>query len=203
MKTYTLKRKNTQETAFSGVFDNPSHCLESAIGCGVSLHDCDLVGLMLMHANLDGGCFAGANLDGCDLTGANLSECDFSGATFRGADLSLAAFCESRLVDADFSDASFAGTLLAGATISGCRFTCASALGLPFGDAALPGRNWFGPLAFTAAPVVVTGLPKHIVFLDDAVLIGGIAYPRADLPNPFENLFPRPAQTSAQTVDEA
>ena len=51
------------------------------------------------------------------------------------------------------------------------------------------GRNWYLRHAFSAAPVVVTGLPKRVAFLDDVVLIGDAAYPRAQFPNPFEDLL--------------
>lgn len=189
MKTINIQDKNRHQTLHSGAFNNPADCIADAIDNGISLAGADLRGLMLVHGNFDGGDFSGAVFDGCDLTGANLSECNLCGASFRGADLSLAALCESRLIGCDFTDAAFAGTLLTAAVVDDCLFTCPSSLGLPFTETASLGTNRYDLHPFTAAPVMVTGLPKRLVFLDDVVLIGADIWPRAEFPNPFDRLF--------------
>jgi len=189
MKTIAILNANNHKTIYSARLETIADCIEHAINDGVSLAAADLRGAMLAHANLDGADFSGAVFDGADLTGANLSECNLTNTSFRAADLSLSALCESNLTHCNFADASFSGTLLSGTMIENCAFTCPSTFTLPFWDATRLGRNFFGIHVFTAAPVVVTGLPKRIVFLDDVAMIGDQIFSRADFPNPFQKLF--------------
>lgn len=180
--TLAVRSRDTRNVLFSGAFTGMRQCIEAAVAAGVSLARADLRHADLAHASIDGADLRGADLTGASLYGVNLSEADLSAACVREADLSLACLADARLVAVDFTGSHFAGVILAGAQIDACRFSCPSAFTLPFADAAL-GRNHYThdglqSLAFTTAPVVVTGLPRRIVLLDDAVLVGTRLYPR-------------------------
>lgn len=176
MKNIYIRNRVTGATIFSGTFPTLRHALESAVQQGVSLRHADLAGANLANATLDGADLRGADMSGVILVGANLT----------GADMAMACLCETRLVGVDFTDATFGGTLVTGAIIDTCAFTCASALTLPFIEARL-GANTLTMggrvMTFTAPPVVVTGLPARIAFLDTAVIVGDSAYPRENTPH--------------------
>jgi len=171
---YTL---GTRKTLFSGDFASVCQCLETAVAQRISLQSSDLRMFSLAHANLDGADLRGANLSASNLFGANLSESDLTGATIADSDLGFACLAECRLHNVDFTNSTFASTVLTGATVSECVFSCPTALSLPFGELASIGCNTYfhdntTPYVFAAAPVVITGLPRKIVVLDDVVLIG-------------------------------
>ncbi|MBU6234298.1 MAG: pentapeptide repeat-containing protein [Alphaproteobacteria bacterium] len=179
-KTYIKNHKN-KGIIFEGTFPNQRAALEAAVRDHVSLAYADLRGARLNNANLDGADLRFAQLENASLVGANLSETDFTGASLGNADCSLACLCECRLQDADCTDTVFAGTLVGGSTIDNTIFTALSAFALPFAGINA-GRNILHHdgrvYTFTGAPVVISGLPKRIALLDNAVIIGNTAYAR-------------------------
>lgn len=185
MPSFTITSHKTNEILFEGDFVSLRKCVESAVANNVSLRCAYLANADLSHACLDGADFTDACLDGTDLTDTNLSEADLTGASCVGANCTQTCFCETRLTQVNFRDASFCLTLLTDALIDACLFTCPSALTLPFSQARL-GQNLYEhdgkPLAFTAPPIVVTGLSQVLAFLDDTALIGNRAYPRESAP---------------------
>lgn len=188
MKNTTIFNTSKSKILYQGDHASMTEAVEKAIRMGISLSGANLSGQNLSHANLDGANLSHAWLNDCDLTGTNLSEADLTGAYIQNSDLTLATLCEARLNATNFSNTSFAATLITHTQISGAYFTCPSTFTLPFADAIM-GANTYQSHRFTGAPVVITGLPKRIVFLDDVVLINDTVHPRPNLPNPFEELF--------------
>jgi hypothetical protein len=194
MSIITIHDHSSGKPLFAGVFDTMRAALQAAVTANVDLSGADLSGHDLAHVTLDGASLRGARLDRCNLFGANLSEADFTGASLRDCDLSFACLVDARLAGVDFSAATFGSTLLSGAVVDECLFSCPTAFTLPFAQARL-GRNTYAhdgrtPLSFTAAPIVVTGLPKRIVWLDEAGLIGNRVVPKpSQAAEMLENLY--------------
>lgn len=175
MDKITIHACTTGRIIFEGIFPSLRHCLEAAVTDHVCLASANLAGRDLSNATLDGADLHGACLDGANLWGANVCEANMTGVSAVGSDFTLACLCESRLVQVNFRDAVFGGTLVTDALIEACLFSCPSVFSLPFNKARL-GHNIFEhegrPLPFATTPVVVTGLPQRIVFLDGTVLVG-------------------------------
>jgi len=183
MKNISIHHHQNGTLLFAGMYPTTRHAVEHAVSLGVSLAGANLAHANLDHATLDSGDFKGALLDDASLMGANLSEADFSHASMRHIDMSAACMAHSRFVNVDFTDTSFGATIIDGACFDGCRFNCPTALTLDFSSARL-GHNIFEldnlPLPFTAAPVVITGLPARIAILDNHTIIGHTLYSQKD-----------------------
>lgn len=177
MPTIAIRTHDTRHTLFEGPYATMRHCVEAAVAARTPLRNADLRHTDLAHASIDGADLRGADLTAAALYGVNLSESDVSGARIRDADLTLACLADARMSGVDFTGSHFAGVILSGARIDDCTFSCPTAFTLPFADAQMLGRNHYvhdglQALVFTAAPVVITGLPRRIVLLDDTALIG-------------------------------
>lgn len=193
MPSFTIHARLTRAPLFTGDYASLRHCVEAAIAQNISLSGADLGHADLSSASLDGANLRNADLSYANLHGINLSESDLTGACLHACDLTSACLCESRLQNVSFTDASFGGTLITDAVIEGCLFSCPTALTLPFADARL-GRNVYmhdnlEPVDFSAAPIVVSGLPKRVAFFDRQALIGdrliALTEPPADILHDF------------------
>lgn len=189
MKKIKIIRHSDNTIIYEGTHPTPQSALEHALKKNLSLSGANLSNLNLSHINLDGADLSHCLIDNTNLTGANLSETNLTGTKIFNSDLTLATLCASTLHETDFTNSSFASTLLTDATLNACHFTCPSALTLPFYEAILTGPNTYHQHIFTAPPIVITGLPKRLVFLDDIIFIGHTPHPRPDFCLPFEDLF--------------
>jgi len=82
--------------------------------------------------------------------------------------------------------ASFAATDVTDAVISGCQFSCASVFSTMFGRAAIFTNCSFvhdekGVCRMGKPPVVISGLSRDIVYMDNIVKIGSDFVSKADL----------------------
>ncbi len=80
--------------------------------------NCELTGVGLVLANLQG-----ANLQGANLSGANLSRANLSGADLSGANLAGTSLFGANLTGANLTGANFAGTDLRSAYLTGANLT--------------------------------------------------------------------------------
>ena len=156
---HTSKRKITlvssinQETVFEGWFTCIREAVEEAVREGVSL-------------------------DGVDLTGANLACANLDDAQMTGA----------RLRGANFTGASFGNTDVTDAVITRCQFSCTSLFTVMLHRAASFAQCVFHAADgqshnMNAVPVVISGLPKDVVYLDEVVKIGRDFISKSDIRN--------------------
>ena len=80
--------------------------------------NCELTGVGLVLANLQG-----ANLEGANLSGANLSRANLTGANLSGANLAGTSLFGANLSGANLSGANLAGTDLRSAYLTGANLT--------------------------------------------------------------------------------
>ena len=177
---------HTGEVLFSGWFDSLKSCVEAAVRDHINLDGVDLRGANLSCANLDDGQFAGANFTDANLNGANLSESIFDNAIMKSADLSHACLALSSVLNVNMDGASFGQTDVTDAVISGCQFSCPSVFTTSFYRAAkfhscsyIHGE--IGALSMSKPPVVINGLVRDIVYLDNIVKIGMEFVSKGDL----------------------
>jgi hypothetical protein len=131
MKTIEIKNRFTNETIYSGNFENLKECVEDAVKMGVSLMEANLTKADLREANLKGADLDGAYLREADLDGANLKGADLDGANLYGADLmeanltkanlDRATLCGADLDRADLREATLCGATLYGANLDRAR----------------------------------------------------------------------------------
>lgn len=183
---YHLVCWHTDRILFEGRFESMRECVEQAVKEGVNLDGVDMTGQNLACANLDDAQMCGARFFGANLNGANLSEGVFDNADFTGADFSYACFAVSSLMDVDFTGASFSVTDVTDAVIRGCRFSCPSVFTTLFHRAAVfSACEFMGSdsklMRMDKPPITISGLPRDIVYLDDAVKIGTEFVSKTDL----------------------
>lgn len=109
--------------------------------------DCELSGVGLVLANLQG-----ANLQGANLSGANLSRANLTGADLSGANL--------------------AGTSLFGANLTGANLTGANLAGTDLRSSYLTGANLTGVDLKNAFLLGVIGMPSSIGEAEDFYRLG-------------------------------
>jgi uncharacterized protein YjbI with pentapeptide repeats len=162
---------------FEGRFTNVCKGVEMAVA-----DNCNLEGINLRQVNLSGGDLDGANMPGACLWGANLNGTDLSGANLKAADIRTANLPDSCLAEsdcsgADFSGAYFSRTIVRDADLSNTRFSCPSLFTLDLAEA----RTLAGAVYchrgevdcdLSHAPLIIRGLSRPLVFMDDAVLVG-------------------------------
>ena len=88
----------------------------------------------------------------------------------------------------NFGNASFASTDITDAIIRECSFTCPSIFSIPFKRAAvftdcLYEDKSFGEIVMKQPPIMISGLPYDIIFLDEVVRIGRDYISKKDLRN--------------------
>ena len=177
---------HTAEILYEGWFENIKLCVEAAVIDHVNLDGVNLEGVNLACANLDDAQMAGANFKDANLNGANLSESVFDYAVMQGADLNHACFAMSSLMNVNMLDASFANTDVTDAIISGCQFSCPSVFTTAFKRAEIfkscdYRQDNNKTFSMTKPPVVISGLSRDIVYLDNIIKIGGEFFLKGDL----------------------
>lgn len=185
-KKYELFCDSTNEVIFDGWFSTIKDCVESAVKDSVCLDGVNLSGMNLSCSNLDDAQMAGANLRNTNLNGANLSESVFDNSVMIGADLSHACFALSSLMNVDMTLSSFATTDVTDAVISECQFSCPSVFNTMFGRAAVFSNCTYvhekkGICMMKKPPIVISGLSREVVYMDDVIKIGGEFIAKCDL----------------------
>lgn len=187
MKAYSIRTLSGGDVLFSGTFSSFKHCIEAAIQDQAPLHRADLRALNLSNFDLDGGDFRGASFSGSNLTGANLSECLLDDTNFSGATLFGTTLCESSIRNAHFDDVLFGATDIAYSDLSGSTFSTQSTFDLQFqGTSDMEGCrfiNGCGTICpMSRPPVVVHGLVRILIFMDQHLKIGTEVYDISALP---------------------
>lgn len=174
---YTLKKHQSNIVLFDGYFDSLKSCIEQAIREHVDLSYVDLRHTNLACVTLDDAQMTGAQFHGTNLSGANLSEAVFDHANFSHCDLSDTCFCLSSLKDVNFDGASFSSTDMTNADIIRCQFSCESIFTVDLTRTAtfqdclfIHDHSLYTKMK--RCPIVIQGLPKKLVILDDIVKIG-------------------------------
>lgn len=173
MKLVSLQGK----TLFEGRFSTLRRCVEAAIDDNIDLTGVNLRRARLRHACLDGGRLAGACLWGAQLAHAQMSGADFTGADFRLSDLKDACLAQSSCRGCDFRGAYFTGAIVRDSYFDAAEFSCPSIFSVPWEEAAsLKGAVYWHkgevPCALSRAPLVISGLPRRVVMMQNHVLIG-------------------------------
>lgn len=163
---------------FDGRFSSVKNGVEQAVEKGV-----DLTGINLRQANLSGAQIdrakmAGACLWGANLSGADMSDSDFTGADFRTANLLDTCLAESGCHKVDFSGAYFSRTIIRNTDFSAACFSCPSIFTIDLVDAADLSGTVYSHMGeidcdLSHAPLIIRGLQKPMIFMDDHVLVGG------------------------------
>lgn len=152
--------------------------LEEAVTERANLQYANLRKQNLLIANLDGADFHGACFHGANLREANLSECLLDECDFRLADLSETCLAESSMLMCKFEGAYFSsGTIVTGTDMGGSTFTCPTVFSLKLSDTASTFQAIFSHMGeidcpITQTPIVISGLPFQIVFMDKHLKIG-------------------------------
>lgn len=185
-KKFQLHCDHTGEMIFEGWFETIKQTVEQAVIDHVCLDGVDLSGVNLACANLDDAQLSGANLSSANLNGANLSESIFDNANLSGADVSHACFALSSCMNVNMIGTSFGNTDVTDAVISGCQFSCPSVFTMSFGRAAMFANcTYIGmdgmPCRMTKPPVVITGLSREVVYMDDVIKIGNDFVSKIDM----------------------
>jgi hypothetical protein len=185
---YHLINYHTDAIIFDGWFASFKRCVEHAIADGVCLDGVDLAGQDMQCANMDDAQMVGAHCQGANFNGANLSEAVFDNANFAQCDLTNACFAVSSLMNINFIGASFGDTDCTDAIIRHCQFSCPTMFNISWRRAAsfsecLFVDDEYGPIKMDGVPIVVQGLPRDIVFLDDVVRIGYHYIAKSDIQN--------------------
>jgi uncharacterized protein YjbI with pentapeptide repeats len=169
---------------FEGRFTNIRQGVEMAVE-----DKCDLKNINLRQANLSGAhmddaimpeaCFWGANLNG-----ANMSEGNFEGADFRTANLLDTCLAESNCENVNFEGAYFSKTIMTQANLSKAQFSCPSLFSIDLASTQTMQGAIYSHLGevdcdLSHAPLIIQGLPKPFIFMDDCTLIGGVHYKTA------------------------
>lgn len=162
---------------FEGRFSCVKKGLEMAVEAGIplpkiNLRHANLMGAQIDHAIMPQACFWGANLNG-----ANMSEGTFEGSDFRTANLVDTCLAESSLEGSDFSGAYFSRAIIREAVLSNTRFSCPSIFSIDLAEAsdlqgAIYSHMGEEDCDLSHAPLVIKGLPKTLIFMDDTVLVG-------------------------------
>jgi len=174
---FEIKSYKKQKPLFSGWFATIKEALETAAAQKINLGFCDLRNLNLSHVNLDNVVMEGAIFSGSNLHGANLSEGCFDGADFSSCDVTNACFAASSLERCNFYGASFSVTDFTDAIVTRCQFSCPSVFSTQFSRCSYFSNCYYihdhnEYCLMRSVPVVIQGLPKEIVIMDDVVKIG-------------------------------
>lgn len=162
---------------FEGRFSSVKNGVEMAVEDGAALHGIDLrqanlSGVQMDGAQMQGACFWGANLNSANMSGGNFQESDFRTANFLNTCLA-----EAECNEANFSGAYFSRTIFRNSDLSNTRFSCPSIFTIDLIEAkTLQGAIYchLGEVdcALSHAPLIIRGLKRPLVFMDDTVLVG-------------------------------
>lgn len=142
----------------------------------------NLSGIDLRHANLANAQIDGAQMNGACLWGANLNEANLAEGTFEQADFRTAnclgtCLAEANCTGADFSGSYFSRTICRDTDLSDTRFSCPSLFSINLHEVrTLKGAIYshWGEVDcdLSHAPLVIRGLEKPLIFMDDCLLFG-------------------------------
>jgi len=185
LKNYQLRNHQTGDVLYEGRFETLKQCVESAVHQRINLSYVDLRNANLSHANLDDANMESANLSGANLCGANMSEGVFDCANFSNADVTYACFVQSSFKNSNFTKSSFAVTDMTDAVVEGCVFSCPSVFNMQFHRTEKFSNNMFmdgdKAVPMNKIPVMVVGLSRDIVYLDNHIKIGMDFVDKTDL----------------------
>lgn len=166
---------------FEGRFHTIKYAVEAAVQENINLdfinlRHADLKGANLDNASLKGASFWGANLEKANLTGVNLQNSDCRNANFK--DCCLA---ESNCHQADFRGSYFSRTLFTDTDLSNTKFSCPSLFNINLSDArSLENATYIHKgevdCDLSIPPVIIHGLPKNIILMQERTLIGNSLY---------------------------
>lgn len=162
---------------FEGRFSSVKRGVEMAVEDGVLLSGIDLRQANLSGVHMDGAKMSGACFWGANLNSANMSSGDFQGCDFRTANFLNTCLAESVCTDADFSGSYFSRTIFRNADLSNTRFSCPSVFSIDLIEAkTLEGAIYchLGEVdcSLSHAPLIIRGLKRPLIFMDDTVLVG-------------------------------
>jgi uncharacterized protein YjbI with pentapeptide repeats len=143
-----------------------------AVRNGASLVGADLAGAVLVFAKLAHVDLSSVNLAEASLTGANLSDADLVDADLRRANLSGANLSGARLAGADLSGANLVAATISGASLTGATLSGANLAGTELAGAELTGATWAEGVSVTRVPLLLTGLPYHVLIFDAYAQVG-------------------------------
>ncbi len=162
---------------YEGRFTNVRQGVEKAVECKT-----DLTGINLRGANLAGGSFDDAHMPKACLWGANLTDANFTqshleGSDFRASTLLNTCFAKAECGDSNFEGAYFARTILIDADLHDCSFSCPSLFQVNLAEAKTLEGAIYSHLgeqecALSNAPLIIKGLMKPMIFMDQHALIG-------------------------------
>jgi uncharacterized protein YjbI with pentapeptide repeats len=162
---------------FDGCFSNVKQGLEMAVESGVSLQginlrSANLAGAQLDNAKMEKACFWGANLNGTNMSDGNFEKADFRTAHF--LDTCLA---EANCEDANFEGAYFSRTIFTDTNLCKAQFSCPSIFTIDLSHVAGMEGAIYSHLGevdcdLSHAPLIIRGLSKPMIFMDDCMLIG-------------------------------
>lgn len=186
MKQQEIRHKNSGEIIYAGQFNSFKECLETAVKDNIDLSYAALTHKNLSHANLDDARLDHADFSGSNLIGGNLSEASLNHADFTNCSLESACLAFSSLRHCNFTNARFGGTYIEGAIIDSAHFNGLSCLHLDFTDTqSMTGCLYKdedgGVVSFSAPPILLHGLPKHIALIGDMVRIGAKLHTLPDI----------------------
>lgn len=162
---------------YEGRFSNVRQGVEMAVADKCPLKNINLRQANLMGAQIDGAYMPDACFWGANLNSANMTEGDFSGADFRTVNLPDTCLAEADCTGADFSGAYFSRTIFRAANLSQTRFSCPSLFSIDLSDIRTLEGAIYSHLGevdcdLSHAPLIISGLQKQLVFMDDSVLVG-------------------------------
>lgn len=162
---------------FEGKFFNARQGVEMAVEAGetlnyINLRGENLSGAQLDNAKMENACFWGANLAGAHMSDGNFGKADFRTANF--LDTCLAeANCEA----ANFEGSYFSKTIFIGTNLRKAKFSCPSIFTIDLSHTSGMTGAIYSHLGevdcdISHAPLIIKGLHKPMVFMDDCTLIG-------------------------------
>ena len=162
---------------FEGRFSSVRQGVELAVEAGenlneINLRQANLAGAQMDGAQMDRACFWGANLNATNMAAGHFNKADFRTAHF--LDTCLA---ESQCAGADFSGAYFSRTIFRAADLSKTCFSCPSIFLADLSDVKTLKAAIYSHLGevdcdLSHAPLIIRGLKRPLVFMDDSVLVG-------------------------------
>lgn len=162
---------------FEGRFSSVKKGVEMAVEkkadlSRIDLRHANLMGARIDHAIMPQACFWGANLNSANMSAGNFTNSDFRTANF--ADTCLA---ESTCEGADFSGSYFSRTIFRQADLSSTRFSCPSIFSIDLVEAGTLRGAIYSHMGeedcdLSHAPLIIRGLERPLIFMDDTVLIG-------------------------------
>lgn len=162
---------------FEGRFTNIRQGVEMAVA-----DKCDLTAINLRKVNLSNVQMDNAIMPKACLWGANLNEANMTSGKFEGADFRTANLLNSCLAEADCAEVNFEGayfskTIFTDCDLSKTKFSCPSIFNVELAEvASLEGAIYshLGEIDcdLSHAPLIIRGLHKPFIFMDDVTLVG-------------------------------